>query len=116
VRLIRLFAGAVALVTSASAQSEISFLTADGAEIFADLYGAGPRAAVLIHGGRFDRRSWTEQANYFAKRGFCMLAIDLRGEGKSHGQKARARMTKEATVTYSVLFSICELQARGRLM
>jgi len=63
----------------------VSFPTPDGGEVFADLYGAGPRGVVLAHGGRFDKESWKEQAEALAAAGFRALAIDFRGYGKSHG-------------------------------
>ena len=44
------------------AQEQVSFPTQDGGLIHADLYGEGDRAAVLAHGGRFDKESWEPQA------------------------------------------------------
>ncbi len=55
----------------------ISIPATDGA-ITADVYGAGERAVVLAHGGRFDRTSWKEQARVFAAAGFRVVAIDFR--------------------------------------
>jgi pimeloyl-ACP methyl ester carboxylesterase len=63
----------------------VSFPTQDGGVIHGDLYGAGPRAVVLVHGGRFDKASWAEQAYALMKAGFRVLAIDLRGYGQSRG-------------------------------
>lgn len=40
---------------------------------------------VLVHGGRFDKDSWDEQARELAAAGFRALAIDLRGVGRSRG-------------------------------
>jgi dienelactone hydrolase len=50
------------------------------AQIAADLYGRGHRALVLVHGGRFDKESWRKQAPVFARAGFLVLAINLRGD------------------------------------
>ena len=68
-----------------AAPREVSFPTADGGVVFADLYGSGDRGVVLAHGARFDKASWAKQAETLAKAGFRALAIDFRGYGKSHG-------------------------------
>src|SRR6185369_12517175 len=73
------------LCQTAVAQKTISFPTDDGGEIFADLYGKGPKAVVLAHGGPFDKESWSKQAQILANAGFRVLALDFRGYGKSHG-------------------------------
>jgi len=58
----------------------------DGARIAAHEYGAGTHAVVLVHGGRFDKSSWSAQAPALAEGGLRVLAIDLRGRGGStHG-------------------------------
>jgi pimeloyl-ACP methyl ester carboxylesterase len=64
--------------TLAFAQQTISFSTAGDGSLFGDLYGKGERAVVLAHGGRFDRRSWAEQARSLVAAGFRVLAIDIR--------------------------------------
>jgi pimeloyl-ACP methyl ester carboxylesterase len=63
----------------------VSFPTDDGGVVFADEYGAGDRAVVLAHGGRFTKESWADQAPVIAADGFRVLAIDFRGRGKSGG-------------------------------
>jgi pimeloyl-ACP methyl ester carboxylesterase len=63
----------------------ISFTTEDGGVVYADLYGNGERGVVLAHGGRFTKESWQPQAQLLARAGFCVLAFDFRGFGKSHG-------------------------------
>jgi dienelactone hydrolase len=75
---------ALALTTTAAVQT-ISFPTEDGGRVCADLYGQGPRAVVLAHGGRFNKESWREQAEVLASDGFRILAIDFRGFGCSTG-------------------------------
>jgi pimeloyl-ACP methyl ester carboxylesterase len=76
---------AIFLASSVDAQKTVSFPTEDGGVIFADIYGAGDRAVVLAHGGRFNKESWAEQARTLVAAGFEVLAIDFRGFGKSHG-------------------------------
>ena len=46
--------------------------------IQADVYGSGPRAVLLLHGGRFDRTSWAPQAQVLLGAGFRVVAIDFR--------------------------------------
>ena len=62
---------------------QVSFPTADGGVIYADMYGQGDRAVVLAHGGRFNKESWEKQARVLAQSGFRVLAIDFRGRGQS---------------------------------
>ena len=82
----RKFAIAALMMTGlTAAPREVSFPTADGGVIWADLYGAGNRGVVLAHGAKFDKASWGKQAEVLAKSGFRVLAIDFRGYGKSHG-------------------------------
>ncbi|MDX1643663.1 MAG: alpha/beta hydrolase, partial [Thermoanaerobaculia bacterium] len=80
-----LLAGALALATPALRPQAVSFPTADGGTIHADLYGEGEAAVVLVHGARFDKQSWRPQARRIARAGFRVLAIDLRGYGESTG-------------------------------
>ena len=78
--LIALFA---ALLLHAQPPEPVHFTARDGWIISGDLYGKGPRAVLLVHGGRFNKSSWTKQAQAIAKEGFQVLAIDLRGTGLS---------------------------------
>lgn len=71
--------------TKAVTPVAVSFATEDGGTIFGDLYGKGKRAVVLVHGGRFNKESWAKQAPELVDAGFRVLAIDLRGYGKSTG-------------------------------
>lgn len=69
---------------------ELSFPTADGGRVSADLYGRGTRAVVLAHGAAFDKGSWAALADSLAARGLQALALDFRGYGKSRaGKKPR---------------------------
>jgi len=61
----------------------ISFETADGATIVADVYGQGVEAVVLAHGAAFNKESWKALAEDLARRGHLVVAIDFRGYGAS---------------------------------
>jgi pimeloyl-ACP methyl ester carboxylesterase len=69
---------AIALAGLVMAQTPVSFPAQDGGMVFADLYGSGPLAVVLVHGGRFTKGSWAAQARALVEAGFRVLAIDLR--------------------------------------
>ena len=70
---------------------EVSFETADGGEVFGNLYGKGEHAVVLAHGAVFNKESWDPFAKTLAEKGYWVLAIDFRGYGKSRaGDKGRA--------------------------
>ncbi|MGP0021147.1 MAG: alpha/beta hydrolase [Candidatus Sulfotelmatobacter sp.] len=77
----------VALLLSghAAAQTTVSFPTADGGVVYADVYGEGDRAVVLAHGGQFNKESWQKQARALTAAKFRVLALDFRGYGKSRG-------------------------------
>ncbi len=42
-------------------------------------------AVIFIHGAEMDHSCWTLQSRWFAHHGFCMLAVDLPGHGRSAG-------------------------------
>ncbi len=73
------------LAAASYAQKTVSFPTEDGGVVSADSYGAGERAVVLAHGGRFNKGSWEKQAQALVAAGYCVLAIDFRGYGQSKG-------------------------------
>jgi pimeloyl-ACP methyl ester carboxylesterase len=95
----------------AVAQKTVSFPTADGAILFADLSGSGERAVVLVHGGRFNKESWAPQARTLVANGFEVLAIDLRGYGESHGPGDKDPMG--APLEQDVLAAVRYLHERG---
>ena len=69
------------LFTPLSAQRQVSIPTsASTPQIAATLYGHGPSALLLLHGGRFNKDSWRAQAPVFARAGFLVLAINFRGD------------------------------------
>jgi dienelactone hydrolase len=85
--LVRLLTAAVIVVASTflavvdyslHAQTPVAIQAADGGTVNADVYGAGERAIVLAHGGRFDRTSWRPQATELASAGFRVVAINFR--------------------------------------
>lgn len=83
--ILRLLLLALILISIAAAQQSVSFSTDDGGHVCADLYGRGARAVVLAHGGRFNKKSWRDQAKTLVSAGFRVLAIDFRGFGCSNG-------------------------------
>ena len=63
----------------------VTFATEDGGTVTGHLYGRGKRGVVLVHGGRYRKESWRQQANQLTDAGFRVLSIDLRGFGLSKG-------------------------------
>lgn len=63
------------------------FFTCNGAQIFAQIKGAG-ETIVFVHGQALDHRMWRTQMDYFSKYYQC-IALDMRGYGRSsriHGE------------------------------
>ena len=89
----------------------VSFPTEDGGTIFADLYGKSEKAVVLAHGGQFNKESWAPQAHTLAAAGLEVLAIDLRGYGKSHGPGDKDPM--DARLDLDVLAAVHYLHKNG---
>ena len=48
-------------------------------------FDPGKPAVVLVHGAASDHSLWHYPARYLAHHGFCVLAIDLPGHGRSPG-------------------------------
>lgn len=89
----------------------VSFPSSDGGVVSADLYGAGPHALVLAHGGRYDKSSWAREARFFASAGLRVLAIDLRGYGASRGPAPSD--DPYAGLEFDVLGAVDWLRAQG---
>jgi pimeloyl-ACP methyl ester carboxylesterase len=89
----------------------VNFATEDGATIYANLYGKAKHGIVLVHGGRFNKESWEKQAPELVKAGFRVLAIDLRGYGKSTGPGQKDIFT--APLHLDVLAAVRYLRANG---
>jgi pimeloyl-ACP methyl ester carboxylesterase len=73
------------LAAAPTSQESVSFPTADGGRVFADVYGDGDHGVVLAHGGVFNKESWQRQARALAAAGLRVVAIDFRGRGQSRG-------------------------------
>jgi dienelactone hydrolase len=89
----------------------VTFQTEDGWTIHADAYGAGDRAVVLVHGGRFTKASWKPQVPDLLKAGFRVLAIDMRGYGMSKEGPAATRGDWGSPI--DVLAAVRYLRANG---
>jgi pimeloyl-ACP methyl ester carboxylesterase len=98
------------LASSSATPQHVSFPTADGGIVYADVYGNGERGVVLAHGGQFNKESWEKQARILADAGFRVLAFDFRGFGQSRGPQSKARGDG---VEYDVLAAVRYLRANG---
>lgn len=96
---------------NAAAQKTVSFPTEDGGVIYADVYGEGDRGVVLVHGGQFNKESWAKQAQVLVAAKFRVLALDLRGYGKSRGPDDSAPM--DAPLHLDVLAAVRYLRKNG---
>jgi len=76
-----------------------------------DIYGTSDKAIVLAHGGRFNKESWTRQAERLAAAGFQVLALDFRGYGKSRGPGDSDPM--DAPLHLDVLAAVRYLRKNG---
>jgi pimeloyl-ACP methyl ester carboxylesterase len=102
---------ALLLASQAAAQTTVSFPTEDGGVVYADIYGEGDRAVVLVHGGQFNKESWQKQAQALAELKFQVLALDLRGYGKSRGPGDADSM--DAPLYQDVLAAVRYLRKSG---
>lgn len=103
-------AGCKHMAGDSSVPRHISFSTLDGGKVYAHLYGSGKRGALLAHGGRFNKESWTNQARMLVSAGFQVLAIDFRGIGQS---RAPANDTSIEDRRFDILASIQYLRNAG---
>lgn len=101
----------ILLANTGVAQKTVSFPTEDGGVVFADLYGVSDRTVVLVHGGQFNKESWAKQVPLLVAAGFEVLAIDLRGYGKSHGPGDKHPM--DAPLEQDVLATVRYLHRNG---
>lgn len=97
-----------------SAPTLVRIATSDGGLIEGDVYGSGPRSVVLVHGGRFNKGSWSRQAAELAAAGYRVLAIDLRGYGRSRGPGQEDMFT--APVYRDVLAAAHYMRTSGATM
>jgi len=85
----------------------VSFKTNDGGKVEAALFAAeGKTAAVLAHGGVFNKESWYPQAERLKAAGVTALSIDFRGYGNSKAENNRAKY-------HDVLAAVAYLEAKG---
>ena len=81
------FAALILAAAPAAAAQEapvtVTYSTADGGTIHAELYGEGPHAVLLAHGRIFNKESWAPLARQLETAGYRVLAIDFRGYGDS---------------------------------
>ena len=109
-------AGVLASVGTASglrSQTATLIRAADGGSITADTYGAGDRAIVLAHGGRFDRTSWKHQAAELVAAGFRVVAIDFRAAVEARAGRENACLYDEACLANDVLAAVRYLRETG---
>jgi len=111
VRFLALILAILSAARGATAQKTVSFPTEDGGVVYADLYGTASRAVVLVHGGQFNKESWSKQAHELVDAGFQVLALDLRGYGKSHGPGDSDPM--DAPLHLDVLAAVRYLRKNG---
>ncbi len=65
---------------------EVNFKTDDGFVIYGDFYkptSPNGKSIILLHMLRTDKSYWVDFANSLKDKGYYVLAIDLRGHGKS---------------------------------
>jgi pimeloyl-ACP methyl ester carboxylesterase len=98
------------LTPLARAPEHVSFSTADGGIVYADIYGQGERGVVLAHGGQFNKESWEKQAEELVTAGFRVMAIDFRGYGQSRGPRSKSGFDG---VEYDVLAAVRYLHRTG---
>jgi pimeloyl-ACP methyl ester carboxylesterase len=71
--------------TNSNVQAEptVKFTTVDGWAIQGTLFNGTGRSILLLHGLGDHRAAWTEFARVLRQNGYTVLAIDLRGHGRS---------------------------------
>jgi pimeloyl-ACP methyl ester carboxylesterase len=108
--IVNAFLSSVLLMGSAAPAQHVSFPTADGGVVYADVYGKGERGVVLAHGGQFNKESWAQQAEILAEAGFRVMAFDFRGWGQSRGPQSKSRGDG---VEYDVLAAVRYMHKTG---
>ena len=74
-------------VAARAGRGVVTFRSEDGVAVSGHVYGAGPRAVVLVPGGHGVGETWDRQGRRLARAGFRVLAIDYRGRGAVEGVK-----------------------------
>jgi pimeloyl-ACP methyl ester carboxylesterase len=93
---------AAALPARAIEPREVSFTTDDGVQISADFYAPKPDATpapmvILLHMYRSNRTAWRPLIGPLHDAGFAVLAIDMRGHGKSATKETARRVFQHDT-------------------
>ncbi len=97
---------ALVLASSAAAQppaaSEIEFKAHDGHVISADYFAPKPQKygapiVILLHMYRHDRTTWQPLIGPLHEAGFAVLALDMRGHGRSATPATRERVMARET-------------------
>lgn len=91
----------------------VSIPVPDGGTIHADEYGAGERAVVLAHGGRFDRSSWRAQARVLEKAGWRVVAIDFRASVLSRSGEETDCLYDASCLAVDVLAAVRYVRESG---
>jgi pimeloyl-ACP methyl ester carboxylesterase len=97
----------------ATQEKPVSIPAVDGGVVAADEYGAGNRAIVLAHGGRFDRASWRDQAREIAAAGFRVLAIDFRAAVEARAGRETECLYDEKCLARDVTAAVNYLRSSG---
>ncbi len=66
-----------------SGVERVKIIAKDGTNLIASYYSGGDELVVLLHMLNKDRHAWDDFAEALNKRGFTVLAPDLRGHGES---------------------------------
>jgi pimeloyl-ACP methyl ester carboxylesterase len=61
----------------------MNHVTRDGVRLAYVEAGAGPKAMLLVHGMQCDHTHMLPLLDYFAPRGYRVVALDMRGHGQS---------------------------------
>ena len=77
----------------------------DGTKINYIKEGEGPETILFVHGLGESYETWKEQIEYFKNKGYKILALDLRGHGKSDIPSKKIEMEDFAKDVLSVLKS-----------
>lgn len=81
----------------------MSYVENDGVKIYYVSSGEGEDVLFFVHGLGESHETWKPQLEFFPSIGFKVLAIDLRGHGKSSLPKKRIEMKDFASDVYKVI-------------
>ncbi|GAB2792350.1 alpha/beta fold hydrolase [Amycolatopsis magusensis] len=86
-----------------------------GGQLAACSWGEGPPDCLAIHGASMSHRSWAGVArqSHGKSRVGSLIALDLRGRGRSVGKLRKRRLAQYADDCAAVLRSVCSTAATG---